>query len=83
MEKKKKRRENEEEEGVQSRLAHLAELEVLGLDGLLDQVVLLWPHLDGRCGGGHLLQAVKHLPDVELLHFFFYVPRSLRCSLCK
>lgn len=53
------------------RLAHLAELEVLGLDGLLDQMVLLWPHLDGRGGGGggRLLQAVQHLPDVELLHF--------------
>lgn len=54
-----------------SRLAHLAELEVLGLDGLLDQMVLLWPHLDGRGGGGDLLQAVQHLPDVELLHFSF------------
>lgn len=54
------------------RLAHLAELEVLGLDGLLDQMVLLWPHLDrrGGGGGGRLLQAVQHLPDVELLHFF-------------
>lgn len=54
------------------RLAHLAELEVLGLDGLLDQMVLLWHHLDrrGGGGGGHLLQAVQHLPDVELLHFF-------------
>lgn len=54
------------------RLAHLAELEVLGLDGLLDQMVLLWPHLDrrgGGGGGGRLLQAVQHLPDVELLHF--------------
>lgn len=54
-------------------LAHLAELEVLGLDGLLDQMVLLGPHLDGRGGGGggggRLLQAVQHLPDVELLHF--------------
>lgn len=51
------------------RLAHLAELEMLGLDGLLDLVVLLWPHLDSRGGGGHLFQAVQHLPDVELLHF--------------
>lgn len=54
------------------RLAHLAELEVLGLDGLLDQMVLLWHHLDRwrGGGGGRLLQAVQHLPDVELLHFF-------------
>ncbi len=51
------------------RLAHLAELEMLGLDGLLDQMVLLWPHLDRRGGGGRLFQAVQHLPDVELLHF--------------
>ena len=51
------------------RLAHLAELEMLGLDGLLDQMVLLWPHLDRRGGGRHLFQAVQHLPDVELLHF--------------
>lgn len=51
------------------RLAHLAELEMLGLEGLVDQMVLLWPHLDGRGGGGgHLFQAVQHLPDVELLH---------------
>lgn len=54
------------------RLAHLAELEVLGLDGLLDQMVLLRHHLDrrGGGGGGRLLQAVQHLPDVELLHFY-------------
>lgn len=49
---------------------YLAKLEVLGLDGLLDQMVLLWHHLDRRGGGGRLLQAVQHLPDVELLHYF-------------
>lgn len=52
-----------------TRLTHLAQLKMLGLDGLLDQMVLLWPHLDRRGGGGHLFQAVQHLPDVELLHF--------------
>lgn len=50
--------------------AHLAELEVLRLDGLLDQMVLLWHYLDRWGGGGRLLQAVQDLPDVELLHFF-------------
>lgn len=50
-------------------LAHLAELEMLGLEGLLDQMVLLWHHLDRWCGGGHLFQTVQHLPDVKLLHF--------------
>ena len=42
---------------------------MLGLEGLLDQMVLLWPHMDRWGGGGRLLQAVQHLPDVELLHF--------------
>lgn len=59
---------------------YLTELEMLGLELLLDQMVLLRTHLDQRVGGGdsgggrgrggRLFQAVQHLPDVELLHFW-------------
>lgn len=42
---------------------------MVGLESLVEQMVLLWPHLDRRRGRRHLLEPVQHLPDVKLLHF--------------
>lgn len=68
--------------GPQSRAVHLAELEVLGLERLLD-VALPVPRLlllrggRRRGGGGDRRQPVQHLPDVKFPHG----SRRRRCPL--